>query len=362
MPAEGETMPEPVAEEEPPAEEEIGPIAVNAWGRVDLTLQDPSDPEKLDDIGSTGTFEIHTSGPLTEYFNFTANLVADYNSSTMNGTATLLDGIFQFDPHDAFHLWAGRMLVPSDRSNFSGAWFMSPWHYPGVGMIGNSGPPLYGPRQGPNGRNDGITAWGFFADGMIKYYAGFYDLHNPGVSPLFSARLNLSFLNPEPGYYSNSTYYGKDVLAIGAGFQSQKDGSTGAPSDPDDPTTAPAPDDYTGFNADLLFEKDLGDSGVLDVEGAFYSFNGDNEALDAAWFGVVSYLIKSEVGIGQIQPLFRIQQAIPAADGADNSTMIDAQLGYVIDSFATRMALGYRNGSMGDLKSNAIYLGAQFLK
>ncbi len=355
---------EPVAEA-PPPEDDLGPLNVFAWGRADLVLQDPTAPDELDDIGSNGLFQINTNGRLHENFGFTFNIIANYGAGTATGSAGLLDGIFEFDAHDAFHIWVGRMLVPSDRSNFSGPWFMAPWFYPGVDMVGTApgGPPLYGPRQGPYGRNDGVTAWGYFAEGMVKYYAGVFDLYDATTSPLFSARLNLSLLNPEPGFYNNSTYYGQDILALGAAVQYKKDGSGGGAVDPDDPTAGLNPtDDYTGFNVDVLFEKNLGDSGVLDLEGAFYSFNGDYEQFETAWFGVASYLIKPKLGIGQLQPLFRIQQAMPAADGADTSTMLEGQLGYVIDSFATRLALGYRNGSAGDLESQSIYLGAQFLK
>ena len=51
---------------------------------------------------------------------------------------------------------------------------------------------------------------------MFKYYAGAFDLHGAPDSPLYSGRINLGLLNPEPGYYHSSTYYGgKDILAIG---------------------------------------------------------------------------------------------------------------------------------------------------
>jgi hypothetical protein len=122
------------------------------------------------------------------------------------------------------------------------------------------------------------------------------------------------------------------------------------------------PDDYTGFNADVLFEKNFEGAGVLDLEAAYYAFNGDYEPTDAGWYGVASYLLPNDVGGGKLQPLVRVQQAIPAADSADPSTLIDAQLGYVVNSYATRFALGYRNGSAGGLDVQAIYFGAQFLK
>jgi hypothetical protein len=58
-----------------------------------------------------------------------------------------------------------------------------------------------------------------------------------------------------------------------------------------------------------------------------------------------------------------VQQALPTNDAVDDtSTLIDAQLGYVVNSYATRFALGYRNGSAGDQNVQALYFGAQILK
>ena len=55
-------------------------------------------------------------------------------------------------------------------------------------------------------------------------------------------------------------------------------------------------DDYTEFNADILFEKNFAGAGVLDLEAAFYKFNGDFEPTDAAWYGVASYLLPNDIG------------------------------------------------------------------
>jgi hypothetical protein len=347
-----EPLPPPPAPAPPPAaKDDLGPIDIHAWGRVDVTL---NNGKRLDDIGSTGTIEIHTSGKVHKYFTLTANVVAGYSSSDgIAGTARLLDGIVQFDPCDYFHLWAGRNLVPVDRSNFSGPWFMAPWNYPGFGFVDGQ---VGAPREGPSGRNDGVTAWGFAADGLIKYYVGAYDLYDKSQSPLISGRLNLSLINGEPGFYSNSTYYGKDLLAIGAGFQAKRHGSSAA-ADPADPNSPTLRSQYSELNADILFEKALAD-GVVNVEGAYYSFMGDHETTKASWFGLASYLFK-EIGI---QPLVRVQQAIPKSDASPTSTLVDAQIGYVLNGFATRLALGYQYGKAGDEKSNAIFLGAQLLK
>jgi hypothetical protein len=232
---------------------------------------------------------------------------------------------------------------------------MAPWLYPGFLLDGA----VYAPRQGPNGRNNGATVWGQFGGGLFKYYAGAYDLHDVSQSPLFSGRVALSLLNPEPGYYGSSTYYGKDILAIGVGAQYKDNGSVG----PEDPVTLVTPtDNYAEINADLLFEKDLGEAGVFDFEANYNHFEGDFEAVRDGWFALVSYLIPTEVGIGKFQPLFRVQQAIFDDPGPDPSTQLEGQVGYVIDAYAARLALGYAHtfSDAGDF--NQLYLGAQIQK
>lgn len=332
-------------------------IDYSVWGRVHGLA---NNGDKLDDVSAAGLFELHVFGQVHENIKFTFNLTTGFNPELTRGV-TLLDGIIQFELHDLFNVWAGRMLVPSDRQNFSGVWFSAPWFYPGFYPNGL----VVAPRQGPWGRNDGATIWGQVGGGLFKYYAGAFDLHDGSQSPLYSGRLNLSLLNPEPGYYHSSTYYGKDILAIGVSGQAKNDGSVGVAPPPampgDEPGAAPT-GDYYGFSADILFEKDLGSSGVLDLEAAYYYFDGEYEAVEQGWFALASYLLPAGTGPGRLQPLVRVSQAVPTADDADPSTMIEGQLGYVIDAYSARLALGYQHGELDDAKYNSLYLGAQFMK
>jgi hypothetical protein len=243
------------------------------------------------------------------------------------------------------NVWFGRMLVPSDRSNFSGFWFAAPWTYPGFFVRGAA---PFGPRQGPFGRNNGATVWGQFLDGRLKYYAGAYDLFDVAQSPLISTRLNIALLTPEPGYYHSSTYFGEDHLTLGLSYQYKKNGSVGM-------TGA---DNYSGFSADLLFEKNLGPGGTIDLEGAFYKFNGDFEAASHMYFGLVSWLTPEPIGWGRLQPLVRLQQARPKG-GGDDWSIIDAQVAYVIDGYAARVTGGYSWAKNPGPQSNTIYLGIQ---
>ena len=68
------------------------------------------------------------------------------------------------------------------------------------------------------------------------------------------------------------------------------------------------------------------------------------------------------MGWGQLEPLVRFQQITPKADGADAANIIDAQLGYVIDSHRARMHLGYRTSTIGDSAYQQAFLGVQILR
>jgi hypothetical protein len=350
--------PTPPMADAPPAppppmseEEKYKHINMGVWMRVTGVLQNQRHPEKVDRASTNGEVEFHFSNQMRKYLQWTANIVASYGGGSIDGSGSvaIMDLIAQLEPDPAFNIWAGRMLVASDRSNFSGPYFMGPWNYPGAY---NSGP-----AEGPYGRNDGVTVWGQAGGGVFKYYLGAYQLYggnSPVVQPLISGRINLAFLSPEPGYYSSSTYYGKDILSLGVGGQYQK------------VETSPGSSIYTNyslFNADLLFEKDLMGSGVVDVEGAFFSYSGDTQDKKISWFGLASYLTP-ETGIGKFQPLFRIQQSTPKADGADTGTAIDGQVGYVLDGYSSRFALGFQHVSkaLGSPESNQVFAGIQIQK
>lgn len=333
-------------------------INLSLWLRIAGVLQNPVNRSRMDRLSSNAEVEFHLNNQMRKWLQWTANFVGTYGGGSVDGAGNvaILDLIAQLEPSDYFNFWAGRMLVASDRSNFSGPYFMAPWNYPGAFGVG--------PRQGPFGRNDGATVWGQLAGGMLKYYVGAYNLYGETrpsgayTAPLFSGRLNLSLLNPEPGYYSSSTYYGKDIFAVGVGGQYQKNGSPGA--------VGAAAADYSLFNADLLFEKELGGSGVIDVEGAFYKYMGDNEVNDFSYFGLVSYLTPSIENVGKFQPLVRIQQTKPkeiAGVTPDTATAVDAQVGYVIDGYSTRLALGFQHAknSIGNI-GNQVFLGIQLMK
>jgi hypothetical protein len=353
--------PTPALEPPPaPPKPEPTPLKLSSFMHLTNRVQNFSDPQKLNRFSQQGVLYLIATGDVTDKIGYQAAVVAAYgptsaDSGSINGSLALLDVIGKLDLYDEFHIWAGRMLVPSDRSNFSGFWFMGPWYYPGgyynavpntPNFAGNSffGAPV-GPRQGPDGRNDGATVWGQFGGGLFKYYVGAYDVFNATNNPLISGRLNLALISPEPGYFHSSTYWGaKDILALGASAQYQK--SKGAQTD------------YSEVSVDALFEKNIDGFGVIDLEGAFYKYFATG--MDLSYFVVASYLTPQKMGFGHLQPLVRLQQAKPV--DSDMWTIVEAQLGYIIANDGAKIALGYQWQKAGDVKSNALYLGLQLLK
>jgi hypothetical protein len=324
------------------------PMEMHVWGRVQNNIHNYSDPKKLNRFSQAAELDILMSAQIVQYIGITANVVAMYGPTgpgkgDITGSVGIMDLIAKLEPDDALHLWVGRMLVATDRSNFSGPWFMAPWNYPGFYVP--FAPPV-GPREGPSGRNDGATLWGQANGGMLKYYLGAYDLFKDG-NPLISGRINLALINPEPGYYSSSTYYGtKDILALAIGAQYQKG-------------TA-ATYNYGMINADLLFEKNTG-SGTIDLEGAFYKYTADKDPNDWSYLALASYLTPNKIGLGQLQPLVRLQQN-KLNNGGPTWTLVDAQIGYVISEYAARIAVGYQYSNVLDQKGNNIFMGIQLMK
>nr|PZN19909.1 MAG: hypothetical protein DIU78_20205 [Pseudomonadota bacterium] len=361
MPAE-EPPPAP-ADAAPAEEEETFTLTTGVGFRAALRLQDSENPKKI--FGDQWFDELYVeprfSGRVTKEVGWAANFQA--SGGTVQGLEVrTLDLYGQLDFADEFHIWAGRLLTPSDRSNFSGPWFMSPWTYPGVYFGG----PYIGPRGTEElGRDTGAVVWGDVGEGMFKYYLGVMDLDgNPGdpapfsQSPLYSARLAYAFIGKEPGFYGSSTYYGsQDIVAIGAAVQYQNDYTIF-----DEDGMPAVRDDLLEINADILAEFNLGGAGTLTFEGAYYYFDTDAMPMDHHFFVLASYLTPEMIGIGKLQPLVRYQQAMN--DDTDQTiSQFDVVLSYVMKDYFAKLALAYTHANVSDLgggtDQNLIQIGFQ---
>lgn len=264
----------------------------------------------------------------------------EINSNETN--VRILDAIGKFEFTNWLKVWAGRLLTPSDRANLDGPFYQLLWDFPFVSAF----PAIFA------GRDDGGSIWGELFGSHFKYQLGIFQGqgHQPGgpnVSDdkLFAARFVYNFLDPEPGYYNSSTYFGaKKVLALGVTVQHQGDASG-------TPTTRK---DFTGEEVDLLFEYPL-DIGVVTLEGAFYNFDYGNTPAalrppgtleGKAFYVQTGYLFPQKIGIGQFQPAFRVEhfdsEVTGSNDPADHAqTHYDLGLNYIIKGHNAKVMLDY---------------------
>jgi hypothetical protein len=330
--------------------ETLPPISVGAWTRMGALIQG-SDPTKMNDIVMDNAYvELHAGGKIHKNFGVTVNLngnMTNFASPMMGGsTVGVMDGIIQFDPMDEFHVWAGHLLVPVDRSNASGPFFMIPWNYPGF-IAAGPGLVVTAPKEGPYGRNNGAVVWGDINGGQFTYLAGAFDNADRSSSPLYSGRLRLALLDKEGGFWGNGSYFGdKDLLTIAVGGQFQK---------------MAVGDNYSLVNGDVLFEKKLGGGSFFTAELALYKYFAD-AGVSFAGYVLAAYATPT-LGYGSLQPMVRYQWGTNAA-GGDMAWNIDGGLAYLIKGPGLRLLATYGHSDLGgfvpgDVTGNQIQLGAQ---
>jgi hypothetical protein len=343
-------------------------LSVGAWLRVGGRIQNPSQRDKLNDVWMDEIYVILSArGQINNWFKWQFNLNANVPPTTYTPppnaypSVGVQDLIVKIEPHDLFNVWAGRMLVPVDRSNLSGPWFINFFLYPGFYRV-RSAPPPIGLKTGPNGRDDGINVWGQIGKGQVKYYLGAFNLdgQQSQISPLYTVRLNINLLDPEPGYYHQSAYHGdKDIIAIGGGLQYQKNGSARPipPAMMGDPTTYDI-GDLKVFTGDLLIDKKLGAAGVGTLEGAAY-FYDQRQPVRQFYMFDGAYVLPMPIGPGRIQPSVRYQ--FTKEPGVK---MVDGYISYLVKSHFAKFFLGYYWADMGTMggKQQAIQMGIQIIK
>jgi hypothetical protein len=345
-------------------------FAAGAWMRVGGRIQNPSDPNSLNDFWLNELYVIAAfRGQFTDWLKWQVNLNGNIpppgNNMTFPSVSTppaaypsigIQDLIVKVEAHDLFNVWAGRMLVPVDRTNLSGPWFINYWLYPG--FFGNRPGAPIGPKVSQNGRDNGVTAWGQVNKGVFKYYLGAFNLDNREhtVNPLVSGRAVVNFLDPEPGYYNQNAYHGdKDIVALAAGFQYQKNGVASA---------AKGLGNLTTFEVDGLADKKLGRAGVGTLEAAAYFFD-ERQPVRRFFILGAGYVTPRPVGVGRLCPAIRYQ----AAQDAD-LRQLDFYISYLIRSHFAKLFAGFFSADYPDpanamapkVKSKGIQLGVQLVK
>jgi hypothetical protein len=328
----------------------LPPISVGAWLRVGSIFQKGSDPSSLGDWHMSDAYaELHAGGKIHKKVGVTLNLAANmlhFNGATgatdPGDALQIEDAIVSFDFQDEFHLWAGHLLVPVDRANASGPFFMIPWYYPG--FFAASAGAVGAPHEGPLGRNNGAVVWGDINGGQVTYLAGVFDDGNVAVSPLFSGRVRIALLDKEPGFWGNGSYFGdKDLFSIGIGSQYQK---------------SEMGKDYFLINGDVLFEKKLGGGSFFTAEGAYYHFNVDSGGVSDSMYALLAYATPT-MGIGNIQPSARFQWLKVKDNTGDNPWNLDVGLAYLIKGPALRLMANFTHTDLGEPTINSLTFAAQ---
>jgi hypothetical protein len=333
-------------------EEKLPPIDVGAWVRAAGRFQGASNPKDLDSAAmDTANIELHAGGKIHKNVSVTVNV----NANGLAGTVGIEDAIIGFDFADPIHLWVGQLLVPVDRANFAGPFFMIPWNYPGFITVGGT-TRVAAPAEGPSGRNTGGSIWGNDPDGKVKYAVGVFLPNLTSGTPLLSGRISTAIIGKETGYFGNETFFGdQDIVSIGVGGQYKKDGSVGTPP----AMGVPGPtDDYSEFNADALAEFKYGGSGGgwFSLDGAYYHFVGKYQGINDAVY-VTAAVASPKVGLGNIQPMVRWQLGSGAGPKA---WTVDAGVAYLIMGPALRAMVNVQHADIGNgAEANMIQFGAQ---
>lgn len=305
---------------------------------------------------------IYLNGQIHEYVKFELNTECVFCANPKLRDYTILDAIVKFVLSPAFNIWAGRLLVPSDRAEMSGPYYANTYDFNKTPFYPSDYSTKFGDGgAGVYGRDHGITFWGGLGDeARFTYAVGVFNGYEGGSNQdddlLYGIRLSYNFLAVEqnPGYYTSSTYYGDagDVFTFAVAAQTQDNGAG----------TKMDPADFSGYSVDVLYEKLLGGGGVVTVEAEYKVFDtGLNKAALAdgakkegatcfclfdgdSWTATALYLFPKKMGIGKLQPYLRYTSVSP-----DNSTERDEWgigLNYIISGHNARVSVMYQHGDI----------------
>ena len=296
------------------------------------------------------------------------NVQVEYNTELSGESVNLLDAVAKLQ-FDGFEFWIGRQLPPSDRSNLDGPYYLNAAYHFRITSFGYLG-------AGCCGRDDGIAVHGDIDGGKFKWAYGVFEGIRGGSdiddNVKHTARIDFALGDPEPGFYTGSTYFGaKQLATLGIVFQYEKDGAG----------TAGDQGDFTGVGADLLIEKTIGNGAVLNLEGSYLDFDLDDKVGTGnllqgnSYLVLASYLSPNKVSLGgisgQLQPYARFQSfdrdQTNAAANRGTVDRTEAGINYVIDGFNAKItALWYvdtehkNTDGADEVDKNTLMLAMQF--
>jgi len=83
-----------------------------------------------EDDADVESVRLYTSGQLTKIIGFTFNADVGRDAQGDIDSLRAYDAIARFEFNDYFNVWAGRMVMPLDRANLAGQYYMGIWDFP----------------------------------------------------------------------------------------------------------------------------------------------------------------------------------------------------------------------------------------
>jgi hypothetical protein len=257
---------------------------------------------------SIRTFRLTLAGQVTPIVKFVTNIDANrgrFDGGAITDAITLRDCLINFDIAPEFKAFAGLYRMPFSRVSHELWPFV--WIFPHIPEVAG-GSYVTSLRDF---RGAGLTLWGEPLGGKIRYNLGIFDNHlTPGISagggamsaddsPTLVARIHVSPLEPEKGYWYAMTHLGKKkapVLTIGVGYLTS--GYTAA----GDSKT------YTAQTVDVFTEIPLAGGSALTAEGAYFIYDRDiTDGETNAYYASVAYLMP--VAGMKLQPGIRYEDS-----------------------------------------------------
>lgn len=299
---------------------------------------------------------IYLNGQIHKNIKFELNTECVFCSSDSLREFAVLDAIAKFEFSPAFNVWAGRLLVPSDRAEMSGPYYANTYDFNKTPFYPSDYSVKFGDGgAGVYGRDHGMTLWGGLGEEKrFTYAVGIFNGYQGGSNQsdefLYGGRFSYNFMNVEsnPGYYTSSTYYGGagDIFTVSAALQHQSDGAG----------TQANPADFTGYSIDFLYENVLANKGVVTIEGEYKIFDTDLDSTALAdascfcmfdgdsWTATALYMFPQEIGIGKLQPYVRYTDVSP--DSSADRDEIDVGINYIIKGHNARISMMYQYGDI----------------
>lgn len=338
-------------------------LSIGAAARTSFaTIEDaaPNSSEWSDDF-NLDSARIYINGQIHEKIKFELNTECVFCGSAALRDFDVLDAIAKFEFSPEINIWVGRLIVPAERQELNGPYysttydaFKTPFYSPDFSVnFGAGGAGVYA-------RDHGVNLWGALGkEGALQYVFGVFNglESTTGSGPnqddnlMYAGRLAYNFLSVEknPGYYTSGTYYGGsgDIFTVGFATQYQEDGAGSFLN----------PGDFFGFSVDVLYEKVLGNQGVITFNGEYKNFDSDFSTaaftdgtgcfcmFDGDSYSLVSlYMFPQTIGIGKFQPYVRWTDISP--DSSSSRDEIEGGLNYIIDGHNARISIFYQEGDI----------------